>query len=131
MIQSGNATLLQHFSKDYFAVDVEMSKCLHVTSANVLFCTHHIGNMNYRSSIMATFPIGSIGKTKSHVRIDFNIGVAINESHSYTLTSAILKVDVIYNITLSNSKVFNTELRDLQYSYTTNVLTTRVVIHWL
>ena len=26
MIQSGNATLLQQFSKDYFAVDVEMTK---------------------------------------------------------------------------------------------------------
>ena len=27
------------FSKDYFAVDVEMSKCLHATSSNALFRT--------------------------------------------------------------------------------------------
>ena len=59
MIQSGNATLLQRFSKNYFAVDVEMSKCLHATSSNTLFCMHYIGNVSYLSLIMVTFPIGS------------------------------------------------------------------------
>ena len=63
VIQSGNATLLQRFSKDYFAVAVEMTKCLHATSSNALFCTHYVGNVNYRSLITVTFPIGSIGKT--------------------------------------------------------------------
>ena len=57
MIQSGNATLLQRFPKDCFVVDVAMSKCLHATSSNALFCTHYVGNMNYRSLITVTFPI--------------------------------------------------------------------------
>ena len=30
---------------------------------------------------------------------DFNVGVAISVSHSYTLTSAILKVYVVYDVT--------------------------------
>ena len=63
MIQSGNATLLQRFANDYFAVDVEMSNCLHATSSNTLFCTHYVGNVNYRSFITVTFPICSIEKT--------------------------------------------------------------------
>ena len=63
MIQLGKATLLQRFSKDSFAEDVEMSKRLHATSSNALFCTHYVGNVNYRSLITVMFPIGSIGKT--------------------------------------------------------------------
>ena len=46
MIQKGNVTLLQHFPKDYFAVDVDRSKCLYM-SLNTLFCTHYVGNMIY------------------------------------------------------------------------------------
>ena len=70
MIQSGNATLLKRFSKDCFAVDVEMSKCLHMRSSNALFCTHYVGNANHRSLITVAFPVGSIGKKrKRHVRI--------------------------------------------------------------
>ena len=32
MIQKGNETLLQRFPKDYFAADVDRSKCLHESS---------------------------------------------------------------------------------------------------
>ena len=49
MIQKGNATLLQCLSKDYLAADVDRSKCLHVTSSNVLFCTHYVGDVIYHS----------------------------------------------------------------------------------
>ena len=45
---------------------------------------------------------------------DFNIGVAINESCSYTLTFTILKVDVTMTSTPS---VLTTELCDLLYMY--------------
>ena len=34
---------------------------------------------------------------------DFNVGDEINESHSYTLTSAILKVDLLYDVALTSS----------------------------
>ena len=45
---------------------------------------------------------------------DFNVGVAINESHSYTLTSAILKVEVVCDVTMTSTRnVLTTELRDL------------------
>ena len=48
---------------------------------------------------------------------EFNVGVAINESHSYTLTSAIFKVDVICDVAMmSFSNVLTTELRDLLYN---------------
>ena len=40
-----------------------------------------------------------------------NVGVAINESCSYTLTSAILKVDVLCEAMTSTRKVLTTELR--------------------
>ena len=47
MIQNRNATLLQRFPKDYFAADVDRSKCLYATSSNALFCTHYVGNVIY------------------------------------------------------------------------------------
>ena len=47
MIQKGTATLLQRFSKDYFAADIDRSNCLHATSSNALFYTHYVGNMIY------------------------------------------------------------------------------------
>ena len=47
MIQNGNATLLQRFPKDYFAADVDRSKCLYATSFNALFCMHYVGNVIY------------------------------------------------------------------------------------
>ena len=48
---------------------------------------------------------------------DFSIGVAINESRSYTLTSAILEVDVVYDATMTSTpNVLMTELRDLLYN---------------
>ena len=48
---------------------------------------------------------------------DFNVGVPVNESHSFTLTSAILKIDVVCDVTMtSTSKVLTTELRDLLYN---------------
>ena len=43
----------------------------------------------------------------------FNIGVTINESRSYTLTSAILKFDVICDVAMTSApNVLTTELRD-------------------
>ena len=52
---------------------------------------------------------------------DFNIGVAINESHSYTLTSAILKVGVVCDIAMTLiPNVLTTELCDLLYSQCIN-----------
>ena len=47
---------------------------------------------------------------------DVNIGSSINESPSYTLTSAILKVDVVYDVMTSTPNVLTTELRDLLYN---------------
>ena len=47
LIQEGNETLLRHFPKDFFAADIDRSKCLHAMSSNALFCTHYIGNMIY------------------------------------------------------------------------------------
>ena len=41
MIQKGN------LPKDYFAADVDRSKCLLATSSNAFFCTHYVGNMIY------------------------------------------------------------------------------------
>ena len=46
---------------------------------------------------------------------DFNTGVAINESHSYKLKSAILKVEVVYetpNVLFNNDRVI-----DLLYNH--------------
>ena len=47
MNQKENATLLQCFPKDYFAEDVDRSKCLYETSSNILFYTHYVGNVIY------------------------------------------------------------------------------------
>ena len=48
---------------------------------------------------------------------DFNVAVEINESHSHTLTSAILKVDVVCDVTMtSSSNVLTTELHDVLYN---------------
>ena len=49
MIQKGDATLLQCFPKDYFAADIDRSKCLHAKASNALFCTHYIGNVIYQN----------------------------------------------------------------------------------
>ena len=49
---------------------------------------------------------------------DFNIGVAINESHSYTLTSVILKIDVVCDVAITSTpNVLTIELRDLLYNH--------------
>ena len=50
---------------------------------------------------------------------DFNVEVAVYMSRFFTLTSAILKIDVIFDIVCdatmtSTPKVLTTELRDLQ-----------------
>ena len=47
MIQKGNATLLQRFPKDYFAEDVNGSKCLNATLSDALFCMHYVGKVIY------------------------------------------------------------------------------------
>ena len=35
------------FAQDYFAADIDISKCLHVMSSNTLFCTHYAGKEIY------------------------------------------------------------------------------------
>ena len=48
---------------------------------------------------------------------DINVGVAINEWHSYMLTSAILNVDVVCDVAMASTpNVLMTELRDLLYN---------------
>ena len=48
---------------------------------------------------------------------DFNIGVAIYESRSYTLTSAILKVDIVCDVVMTSTpNVLTAELHDLLYN---------------
>ena len=49
MIQKGNVILQQGYPRDYFAADIDRSKCLHVhvTSSNTLLCMHYVGNMIY------------------------------------------------------------------------------------
>ena len=48
---------------------------------------------------------------------DLNVGVAINESRSYALTSIILKVDVVCDVAMTSiPNVLTTELRDLLYN---------------
>ena len=55
-------------------------------------------------------------------RLIFNIGADIYESHSYTLMSAILKVNSICDITMTSTpNVFTTKLRDL-YNQCTVIL---------
>ena len=66
MIQKGNATLLQLFPKDYFAVDLDRSKCLHMTSSNSFLCT---------TSFITNFHIMTFLKVQwekrlRHVRVD-------------------------------------------------------------
>ena len=51
--------------KGLFCSGHRMSECLHATSSNALFCTHYVGNVNYRSLMTVTFPIGSIGKPRT------------------------------------------------------------------
>ena len=49
--------------------------------------------------------------------LDFYIKIAINESLSFTMTSAILKVDVVCDVTMMPTpNVLMTELRDLLYN---------------
>ena len=48
---------------------------------------------------------------------DFNVEVAINESRSYTLTSAILKVDVVCYVAMTSTpNILMTELHALLYN---------------
>ena len=47
MIQKGNVILQQCYPSDFFAADIERSKCLQVTSSNTLLCMHYVGSMIY------------------------------------------------------------------------------------
>ena len=48
---------------------------------------------------------------------DFNIGFAINESRSYMLMSAILKVGIVFDAAMTSApNVLTTELHDLLYN---------------
>ena len=52
--------------------------------------------------------------TFSSPAFDFKAAVATNESHSYTWTSAILKVDVVCDVAMTSTfNVLTTELRDV------------------
>ena len=55
--------------------------------------------------------------TFSSPAFDFNVEVAISKSRSYTLASAILKIDVVCDVAMmSTPNVLTTELRDLLYN---------------
>ena len=48
---------------------------------------------------------------------DINLGVAINESLFYTLTSAILKVDIVCDVAMTSTpNILTGELRDVLYN---------------
>ena len=52
---------------------------------------------------------------------DFDVGVTIKESRSYTLTSAILKVNLVCDVAkMSTRNVLTTELCDLLYNHCIN-----------
>ena len=53
----------------------------------------------------------------------------MKESYCFTLTSAILKDDVVYDVTMMSTST--SKRQSYVTSYTTNVLTTRVVIRFL
>ena len=57
------------------------------------------------------------------------VGVAIIESRSNTLTSAILKLNVVYNVTMTS--IPTSSRQSYVTSYATNILTTRVLIRFL
>ena len=83
MIQKGNATLLQCLSKDYLAADVDRSKCLHVTSSNVLFCTHYVGDV-----IDHSFP---------HSEVSYRInGENVNVMFEYVMFETKYFVPLVY-----------------------------------
>ena len=53
----------------------------------------------------------------SCIPFDFNVGITINESRYYTLTSAILKFDVVCDVIMtSTTNVLTTELCDVLYN---------------
>ena len=68
---------------------------------------------------------------------DFNVGVAINKSCSYTLTSAILKVEIDVNVSTSQWRQRRNDINSQRLndsyvtSYTTNVLTTFVICFFI
>ena len=48
---------------------------------------------------------------------DFTVGVGINESRSYTLTSVILKFEVLCDVAMTSApNILTTELHDLLYN---------------
>ena len=54
---------------------------------------------------------------------DFNVGVAINESCSYTLTSTILKTDVVCDVAMTSTRnVITTESCDFLYNQCIDML---------
>ena len=76
MIQKGNATLLQRFPKDYFASDVDRSKCLHATSSNAFFCMYYICNMFYHKLSHNAISYRINGKNVN-VMLEFKIITAV------------------------------------------------------
>ena len=53
----------------------------------------------------------------SNTSVDVNVGVSMNEPCSLTLMSAILKVDVVVDITMTSiPNILTTELRDFLYN---------------
>ena len=84
MIQKGSATLLQCFPKAYFAADVDRSKCLYVTSSNMLFYMHYIGNV-----ICHKFSPGDVSYRFNAKKLTscLNIGYHMPELRGRTITA--------------------------------------------
>ena len=72
----GNATLMQRFPKDYFAVNVDRSKCLHATTSNALFCTHYVGNVIYHKISLGDVSYRFNGKNVN-LMLEFSIYITI------------------------------------------------------
>ena len=58
------------FLKNYFASDINSSKCLHAMSSNLLFCTHYIDDVIFHIFSYSDVSIRFYGKNcYCHVRI--------------------------------------------------------------
>ena len=79
-IQKGNATLLSHFPKDYFAADVDRSKYLHATSSKALFCTHYVGNVIYHKFSHDDVYIRFTGENLN-IMLEWNLAVSTSYPH--------------------------------------------------
>ena len=102
MIQKGNATLSRHFSKDYFAVHVDRSKCLHATSSKTLFCTHYVGNMIYHKfshdDVYIRFHAENVNIMLgfSIIWMKLNISRSMNKTNKMTCPPSLIRVFAVH-----------------------------------